>query len=308
MPCSGFPRAPGSCGSRWAGSRGEAGAQRPFLLFCLLEEGQLWDSKRTSAPPPSPLCPTLSVFLHVRDGARGNGQERAGAGSALHWDPGEHPDPNPALAARVCLALSLRTLAQSSYPSARGTWPLGDPGHWDWCCICRSAAPSSQAVMGCFQHRQRSIGWAQGRAATLCRYGHAQGSVPPLPPQRCPGSGCVAVGVVAGPPELCILPSAAAGWMPGQTDDGLILPGGFCAIMGKALQESLCRLSQPSAGLCPAVNFLFSLQLYLPLMPRLHPWMTAAKPFALLSWQHRAVGTQDSSALWVQLVLLPLQG
>lgn len=49
---------------------------------------------------------------------------------------------------------------------------------------------------------------------------------------------------------------AAAGWMPGQTDDGLNLPGRFCAIMGKTLEEGLCRLSRPSAGPCPAVNFL----------------------------------------------------
>lgn len=62
--------------------------------------------------------------------------------------------------------------------------------------------------------------------------------------------------MVAAPPELCISPLAAAGWLPGQTDDGLILPGGFRAIMGKALEESLCRLSQLSAGLCPALNFL----------------------------------------------------
>ena len=67
---------------------------------------------------------------------------------------------------------------------------------------------------------------------------------------------CTAVSVVAVPPELCTLPSAAAGGMPGQTGDGLILPDGFLAIMGKALEDSLCRLSQLSAGLHPAVNFL----------------------------------------------------
>lgn len=53
---------------------------------------------------------------------------------------------------------------------------------------------------------------------------------------------------------------------------------------------------------------VFSLQLNPPLMPRLHLWMTAVEGFAVLSWQHRAVGIQDSSALSVQLVLLPLRG
>ena len=55
-------------------------------------------------------------------------------------------------------------------------------------------------------------------------------------------------------------------------------------------------------------GLVFSLQLNPPLMLRLHPWMTAAEGFAVLSWQHRAVGTQDSSALSVQLVLLCLRG
>lgn len=54
------------------------------------------------------------------------------------------------------------------------------------------------------------------------------------------------------PPELRVSLSAAASWLPGRADDGLILHGDSCARM--ALEERLCRLSRPSTGLLPAVN------------------------------------------------------
>lgn len=190
------------------------------------------DLYASSEPSVPHACFSVSFSMcEMVQGATG----RRGQGLGVHCTgtPGNIPVPTQPWQPVAASRSRCTRWGSPRAPSARGTRPLGDPGHWDRCCICRSAAPSSQVVMGCFQHRQRSIGWAQGRAATLCRYGHAQGSVPPLPPQRCPGSGCVAVSVVAGPPELCILPSAAAGWMPGQTDDGPILPGGFCAIRGK---------------------------------------------------------------------------
>lgn len=53
---------------------------------------------------------------------------------------------------------------------------------------------------------------------------------------------------------------------------------------------------------------VFSLQLNLLLVPRLHLGTTPAEGFALLSWQQRAVGAQASSALWVQSALLPRLG
>ena len=105
--------------------RGEAGAQRPFLLFCLLEGEQLWDSAGSSAAlcsPPSPLCPVrVSQCLSPRVSWCEGRQAGEGRGwSALHRDAGAQPRLKPALAAHICLLLSLHTRGQSSCPQCQG--------------------------------------------------------------------------------------------------------------------------------------------------------------------------------------------
>lgn len=51
------------------------------------------------------------------DGVRGNGQERAGAGSELHQDPWAQPGHNPAQAVCVCLLHSLQCFGSPCSPS-----------------------------------------------------------------------------------------------------------------------------------------------------------------------------------------------
>lgn len=72
-------------------------------------------------------------------------------------------------------------------------------------------------------------------------------------------------------------PSAAAGWMPGQADDGLFVP--LCGSAGRDLVQiiSCCRT-------VPCSEFpglVFSLQLNPTAVPRLQLWMTVAEESAL---------------------------
>ena len=140
--------------------RGEAGAQRPFLLFCLLEGEQLWDSAGSSAAlcsPPSPLCPVhvsqcLSPrvsWCEGRQAGEGRGWSAPGSrGTAPSQASPGSPHLPPALAAHV------RAVLVPPVP--------GGPGHREipvtgiraaW----PSAAPSSQAAAGCFQTDRRAV-------------------------------------------------------------------------------------------------------------------------------------------------------
>lgn len=168
MPCSGFPKAPRSCGSRWAGSRSEAEAQRPFLLFCLLEGGTS-GALCASSEPPLPHA-RFSVSFSMCEMVRGmTGRRGRRLGVHCTGMPGHRLVLTQLWQPVSASCPRCTRLGSARAPSARGTGSLGDPGHWNQGCVCPSAAPSSQAAVGRFQHGQMNIGWAQGKAATLCR-------------------------------------------------------------------------------------------------------------------------------------------